>query len=64
MFVLKLPLFFTLLCDGKRAAISKLTYIWTPSSFSYIALALGLLRFGNEGKYYILECLRIDRNFE
>ena len=47
MFVLKLPPFFTQLYgDGKRAAISKLTYIWTQSSRSYIVfvLAQGLLQ--------------------
>ena len=43
MFVLKLPLFFPRLYgEGKRAAISKLTYIWTPSSGSYIIFALVL----------------------
>ena len=26
--------------EGKRAAISKLTFIWTPSSRSYIVFAL------------------------
>ena len=41
MFVLKLPRFFTRLYSGeKRAAISKLTYIWTPSSRSYIVFTL------------------------
>ena len=41
MFVLKLPLFFTQLYgEEKRAAISKLTYIGTPSSCSYIVFAL------------------------
>ena len=30
---------------GKRAAISKLTYIWTPSSGSYIVFALAMLVF-------------------
>ena len=41
MFVLKLPLFFTrLYCEEKRAVISKLSYIWTPSSRYYIGLAL------------------------
>ena len=45
MSVLKLPLFFTRLCgEGKRAAISKLTYIWTSLSRSYIALALSIAR--------------------
>ena len=37
----KLPRFFTrLYVEGKRAAISKLTYTWTPSSRSYIVFAL------------------------
>ena len=41
MFVLKLPPFFTRLNgEGKMAAISKLTLIWTPSSRSYIVFAL------------------------
>ena len=41
MFVLKLPRFFTrLYSEGKRAAISKLKYIRTPSSRSYIVFAL------------------------
>ena len=41
MFVMKLARFFTRLYDeGKRAAISKLTYIWTPSSRSDIVFAL------------------------
>ena len=46
MFVLKLPRFFTRLY-GKRnsAAISKLTYIWTPSSRSCIILALDTASF-------------------
>ena len=44
MFVLKLPRFFTrLFGEGKKAAISKLTYIWTPSSRSYIVFALNIL---------------------
>ena len=38
---LKLPHFFTRQYgEGKRAAISKSTYIWTPSSRSYIVFAL------------------------
>ena len=42
MFVLKLPPFFTgLNGERKRAAISKLTFIWTLSSRSYIVFALG-----------------------
>ena len=42
MFVLKLVRFFTRLYgEGKRAAISKSTYIWTLSSRSYIVFALG-----------------------
>ena len=41
MFVLNLAHFFTRLCgEGSRAANSKLTYIWTLSSRSYIVFAL------------------------
>ena len=41
MFVLNLAHFFTRLYgEGSRAANSKLTYIWTPSSRSYIVFAL------------------------
>ena len=41
MFVLNLAHFFTRLYrEGGRAANSKLTYIWTPSSRSYIVFAL------------------------
>ena len=40
MFVLKLPLFSLAYTVKKSAAISKLTYIWTTSSRSYIVLAL------------------------
>ena len=44
MFVLKLPRFFTRLYgEEKRATISKLIYISTPSSRSYIVFALGTL---------------------
>ena len=43
MFVLKLLSFFTRLYgEGKRAAISKLTYLWNPSSRSYIIFAIVL----------------------
>ena len=46
MFVLKLPPFFTgLNGERKRAAISKLTFIWTLSSRSYIVFALEILPF-------------------
>ena len=49
MFILKLPPFFTWLNgEGKRAAISKLTFIWTSSSRSYIVFALVYLRFNKE----------------
>ena len=42
-----MPHFFTrLYFERKRAAISKLTYIWTPSSRSYIVFALGISIFG------------------
>ena len=42
--VLRLPLFFTCLySEEKSAAVSKLTCIWTPSSRSYIVLALDTL---------------------
>ena len=45
MFVLKLPPFFTRRNgEGKRAAISKLMFIWTTSSCSYIAFALAASR--------------------
>ena len=45
MFVLKLPRFFTRLYgEGKRAVISKLTYIWTLLSRSYIVFALVLTK--------------------
>ena len=41
MFVSKLACIFTrLFGEGKRAAISKSTYIWSPSSRSYIVFAL------------------------
>ena len=41
MFVLNLAHFFTRLYgEGSRAANSKLTFIWTPSSRSYIVFAL------------------------
>ena len=36
-------LFHRLYGEGKKAAISKLTYIWTPSSRSYIVFALNIL---------------------
>ena len=43
MFVLNLAHFFTRLYgEGSRAANSILTYIWTPSSRSYIVFALEL----------------------
>ena len=46
MFVLKLPPFLTRLYgEGKRAAISKLTYIWTPSCHSYIVFSLDVTNF-------------------
>ena len=41
MFVSKLARFFTWRYgEGEKAAISKSTYIWTPSSCSYIVFAL------------------------
>ena len=44
MFVLKLPRFFTRLYGDytveKRAVFTRLTYIWTSSSRSYIVFAL------------------------
>ena len=41
MIVSKLARFFTWLYgEGKKAAISKSTYIWTPSSRSYIVFDL------------------------
>ena len=44
MLILKLPPFFPhRIAEGKRAAISKQTIIWTPSSGSYTILALVLL---------------------
>ena len=42
MLLLKLPPFFPLrLAEWTSAAISKQTFVWTPSSRSYIILALG-----------------------
>ena len=41
MFDLKLPRFFTRLYgEWNRAAISRSTYIWTPSSRTYIVFAV------------------------
>ena len=56
MFVLKLPRFFTHLYGaGKRAAISKPTYIWTSLSRSYIILALKMKIKVSNKELYILQ---------
>ena len=60
MFVLKLPRFFTRLChEEKIAAISKLTYIWTPSSPS--SNSKSCIHFNTI--YKILHLLKSHSNF-